>query len=95
MSLLVAIVFPMMTCRVLAAERVLLEAEASQVSCQTPVGWLGILTGHAPAVFGLTDAPLRVTTPEGEQRFRVHRGVVRVSRSGVLVLADRAEREHD
>ncbi len=84
----------MMTCKVLAADRILLEAEASQVSCRTPIGWLGILAGHAPAIFGLKDAPLRVTTPEGELGFQVRRGVVRVGRSGVLVLADWAEPEH-
>ncbi|MFO8033784.1 MAG: F0F1 ATP synthase subunit epsilon [Candidatus Bipolaricaulota bacterium] len=81
----------MMTCKVLASDRVVLDAEASSVTCRTPEGWLGILTGHAPAVFGLEDAPLRVSTPEGQQRFRVQRGVVRVSRSGVLVLADWVE----
>ncbi len=84
----------MMTCKVLASERVLLEAEASRVSCRTPVGWLGILPGHAPAVFGLRDAPLRVATADGERRFRVQRGVIRVSRWGVLVLADEVEAEN-
>jgi len=64
------------------------------VSCRTPAGWLGILPGHAPAVFGLKDAPLRIVTSQGERDFRLHRAVVRVDRSGVWVLADRVEENH-
>ncbi len=82
---------PMMTCKLVAAERVFLDSEASQVYCRTPVGWLGILPGHAPAVFGLRDALLRVTVADGELTFRVQRGVVRVAQSEVLVLADSVE----
>ncbi len=79
----------MMTCKLLAADRVVLDVEASQVSCRTPVGWLGIRPGHAPAVFGLRDAPLRIWASDGELSYHVRRGVVRVERQGVLILADR------
>ncbi len=84
----------MMDCKVLASEQVILEEEATQVSCRTPTGWLGILPGHAPAVFGLEDAPLRIVTSQGERHFRLHLAVVRVNRTEVLVLADRAEENH-
>ncbi len=81
----------MMNCRILAVDRVVLDAPAERVRAKTPVGWLGILPRHAPGAFALEDAPLEVVTEDGHRRFHVHEGVLHVRPDGVLLLADVVE----
>ena len=84
-----------MKLEIIACDRVVLSAEAEYVSLRTPVGWLGILPGHAPASFSLREAPLVIRTRDGERTFRVGDGFVEVSPHGVTVLADAVEEGGD
>ncbi len=77
-----------MKVRLLSAEKEVFSGEAEAVYARSPAGWFGILTGHAPASFGLVDSPLRVVTPTGERLFRVGSGLVHVGRDAVVILAD-------
>jgi len=78
-------------CEIIACDRVVLSAEAEFVAIRTPEGGLGVLPRHAPAVFALVDAPVRVRTPSGERLLRVRNGIASVSPGGVTVLADYVE----
>lgn len=77
-----------MNVRFLSAERELFSGEADAVYARGTEGWFGILPGHAPGVFSLQDAPVRVVTGGGEKTFHVNSGLVHVRRDGVVVLAD-------
>ncbi len=79
-----------MECRIVACERVVLAGEAVAVYARSHDGWFGVLPGHAPAVFALAPAPLRVTTPEGTRSFHVHGGTLYVDSRGVTILSERA-----
>jgi F0F1-type ATP synthase epsilon subunit len=79
-----------MECRILACDRIVFAGEAQAVYAKGAEGWFGILPGHAPAAFSLTDAPLRVETGDGTHAFRVKNGMLRVHRD-VVILADEVE----
>ena len=83
-----------MKCEIVACERTVFSSEVEGVFTRTPEGELGILPRHAPAVFALEDAPVRLKTREGERIFRVRRGIVRVSPEGVSIFADTVEEGH-
>lgn len=77
-----------MECRVLACDRVVFTGKAKAVYARGVEGWFGVLPNHAPAVFSLVDAPLRVETEAQEHLFHVKVGVLHVHRTGVIVVAD-------
>jgi len=83
-----------MKCEIIACDRVIFSSGVSYVYTRTPIGWLGILPGHAPATFALEDAPLRIGTEDGERTFRVKRGFVRVSPEGIAIFVDELQEEH-
>lgn len=70
--------------------RVVFAGTATGVYARSREGWFGILPGHAPAVFALADAPLRVTTPDGTRSFHVPGGILYVSSQGVTILSEQA-----
>ncbi len=75
-----------MECRILSCERVVFSGEATAVYARSHEGWFGILPGHAPAVFALAPAPLRVTTSEGTRSFHVAGGTLYVEPERVIIL---------
>jgi len=77
-----------MNVRLIGAERQVFSGEATALYAQGTEGWFGILSRHAPAIFALEDAPLRIVTDSGEHVFRVRAGVVHVRRDEVVILAD-------
>jgi F-type H+-transporting ATPase subunit epsilon len=77
-----------MKVRLLSAEKEVFSGEAEAVYARSPEGWFGILSGHAPAAFGLVDSPLRLITASGEVVFQVSSGLVHVGRDEVVILAD-------
>ena len=83
--------FVAVRCEILACERIVFAAEVKGVFTRTPEGELGILPHHAPAVFSLEDAPVRLKTKRGEMAFEVRHGIARVSPEGVLIFADVVE----
>ncbi len=83
-----------MKCEIIACDRVVFSSEVSSVYTRTPIGWLGILPGHAPAAFALEDAPLRIGTEGGERTFRVKHGFIRVSPEGIAIFVDELQEEH-
>lgn len=83
-----------MKCQIIACDRVVFSSEVSSVYTRTPVGWLGILPGHALAAFALEDAPLRIGTEGEERTFRVKHGFVRVSSEGITIFVDELQGEH-
>lgn len=74
----------------MVCERVVFAGRATEVYARSRDGWFGILPGHAPAVFALAEAPLRVTTAEGTRSFHVRGGTLYVDRTGVTVLSEQA-----
>lgn len=74
----------------MAWDRVVFSGAATAVYARSPEGWFGILPGHAPAAFALTEHELCVTTPEGSRTFRVRGGTLYVDRAGVTVLTPQA-----
>jgi len=66
--------------------RVVFSGEATAVYARSHEGWFGILPGHAPAVFALAPAPLRVMTPEGTRSFRVAGGTLYAEPARVTIL---------
>jgi len=83
-----------MKCEIIACDQVVFSSEVSYVYTRTPIGWLGILPGHAPAAFALEGAPLRIGTEGEERTFRVKHGFVRVSPEGIAVFVDEFQEEH-
>lgn len=79
-----------MECRIVACERVVFAGAATSVYARSQEGWFGILPGHAPAVFVLTEAPIRVTTAGGTRSFQVQGGTLYVDPRGVTVLTESA-----
>jgi len=79
-----------MECRIVACERVVFSGEATSVYARGQEGWFGILPGHAPALFALAHAPLRVATAEGIRSFQVQGGTLYVDPHGVIVLTEQA-----
>lgn len=77
-----------MECRILACEREVFSGEVQGVYARGMEGWFGVLSGHAPAVFALANAPVRLVTEQGERTYRVKGGLVHVRRDGVVILAD-------
>jgi F-type H+-transporting ATPase subunit epsilon len=58
-------------------------------------GEFGILPGHTPFLTALQRGTVVVTTPEGEQRFRITGGFTEVRDDRVVILADGlADRAH-
>lgn len=55
-------------------------------------GLLGVMAGHAPMVAQIAIGPVRVTEPEGNNRwFATTTGVLRVTREEALLLVEAAE----
>jgi len=79
-----------MECRIVACERVVFAGAATSVYARSHDGWFGILPGHAPAVFALAEAPVRVTTVGGTVSFLVQGGTLYVDPGGVTVLTESA-----
>lgn len=74
----------------MACERVVFAGPVASVYARSHEGWFGILPGHAPAVFALAEAPLRVTTADGTRLFHVQGGTLYVDGHTVTVLSERA-----
>jgi len=77
-----------MECRILSGEREVFSGDVQGLFARGVEGWVGILSGHAPAVFALVEAPVRVVLESGERTFRVRNGLIDVRRKGAIVLGD-------
>jgi len=67
------------------------EGEATSLVVPAHDGQVGILFGHAPMVVLLGSGELRITTLDGESRFRVSRGFLQVVDNEVSILAEEVE----
>lgn len=68
------------------------EGAATSIVAPAHDGEVGILYGHAPMVVLLGTGDLRISTPDGETRFRVSRGFLQVVENEVSILAEEVER---
>jgi F-type H+-transporting ATPase subunit epsilon len=65
---------------------------ATYLRVPTADGLLGIMAGHAPLVAQIAIGPVRLTEPEGNNRwFATTTGVLRVTREEALLLVEAAE----
>jgi F-type H+-transporting ATPase subunit epsilon len=65
---------------------------ATYLRVPTADGLLGVMAGHAPLVAQIAIGPLRVTEPEGNDRwFATATGVLRVTGEEALLLVEAAE----
>ncbi len=76
-----------MHCELRTAEKTLFSGEAELIVARSPRGEFGIMNGHAPLLAALAPAPLRVKAGGQEHKFAVSSGLLRVDKSGVVVLA--------
>ncbi len=79
-----------MECQIVACEQVVFAGASTGVYARSHDGWFGVLPGHAPAVFALRDAELRVNTEEGTRVFRVRGGTLYAAPDKVTVLTEQA-----
>ncbi|MEW6216973.1 MAG: F0F1 ATP synthase subunit epsilon [Candidatus Bipolaricaulota bacterium] len=79
-----------MECQIVACEQVVFAGASTGVYARSRDGWFGVLPGHAPAVFALADAELRVNTEGGTRVFHVHGGTLFVAPDNVTVLTEQA-----
>lgn len=77
--------------RLISPTEAAFEGEATAVVAPAHDGEVGILYGHAPMVVLLGSGELRVSTPDGETRFRVARGFLQVVDNDVSILAEEVE----
>jgi F-type H+-transporting ATPase subunit epsilon len=77
-------------------ERTVLSTELTSLTCQTSMGQITILPGHAPLVANLVAGELHAKGAEGESFIFVAGGFVEVKESNnVIILADAAEHHHE
>lgn len=77
-------------------ERVVFEADASQIIVRTTDGEIGMQPGHVPFVGVLAVAEARVYQVDGPLlRFAVHRGFVEIANDHCTILSDVAEAAED
>jgi len=74
--------------RIISCEKLVFSGEVLAVYAKSPVGWFGILPKHAPAVFFLSESPLRVQLPGEEKTFLVRRGVLQVLDNRLTLVAE-------
>jgi len=79
-----------MHCQLRSAERALFDGEATMVVAHSPKGEFAVMEGHAPLLSILDNAPLRIKTEKGEHAFALLTGLLRVSKEGVMILAQEA-----
>ncbi len=79
-----------MHCQLRSAERALFDGEATMVVAHSPKGEFAVMEGHAPLLAILDNAPLRIKTEKGEHAFALLTGLLRVSKEGVMILAQEA-----
>ena len=74
-------------------ERIIFEAEASEVIVRTTDGEIGFLSGHVPFVGVLAVAEARIYDIDGStiHSFAVHRGFVEIANDHCTILSDVAE----
>jgi len=77
-----------MECRILSSEREVFSGDVKGLFARGVEGWVGILSGHAPAAFALVDAPVRVVLEGGQRTFRVRNGLIDVRHKVAIVLGD-------
>lgn len=78
--------------KIVSPQRVLVDAEVSEVVCPTSLGEIGILPGHMPLVSDIVPGELKLVHNGAVQYFHVSGGVVEImSGNKVVVLADAAE----
>lgn len=79
--------------RIFSCQKPEFSGEVQALYAKSPVGWFGILPGHAPASFLLQDTPLRAELAQGEEKtFHVKRGVLHVRKNVVTVVAEEVTR---
>jgi len=79
-----------MHCQLRSAERALFDGEATMIVAHSPKGEFAVMEGHAPLLAILDNAPLRIKTEKGEHAFALLTGLLRVSKEGVMILAQEA-----
>ena len=67
-----------MTLKIISAEDILFEGEASVVHLPGALGAFTVLPGHAPLVTALLSGDIRYVTDGKEERFRIREGFVEV-----------------
>ena len=73
-------------------ERIVWQGQATQVVLAIDDGLVGILSGHADAVFALKPCLVRIATEDGkEQKVFVSGGIARVEAGSLTIVADSAE----
>lgn len=77
-----------MECRIISSEREVFSGDVKGLFARGVEGWVGILSRHAPAVFALVNAPVRVVLENGQRSFHVRNGLIDVRRKIAIVLGD-------
>ena len=83
--------------QVITPERVMLEEDVQLTIAPGSEGELGILINHAPLMTSLLPGEVRIVLADGRSTSHivVSGGLLEVSRSGAVILADHAERSDD
>jgi F-type H+-transporting ATPase subunit epsilon len=83
--------------QVITPERIMMSEEVQITIAPGSEGYLGVLVGHAPLMTTLLAGEVRATLADGRttSHIVVSGGLLEVSRSGVVILADHAERSDE
>ena len=83
--------------QVITPQKVMLSEEVQLTIAPGSEGYLGVLVGHAPLMTSLLAGEVRATLADGRttSHIVVSGGLMEVSRAGVVILADQAERSDE
>jgi F-type H+-transporting ATPase subunit epsilon len=83
--------------QVITPEKIMLSEDVQLTIAPGSEGYLGVLAGHAALMTSLLAGEVRATMADGRttSHIVVSGGLMEVSRSGVVILADQAERSDE
>lgn len=77
---------------IVTPEKIFYEKEIESLIAPGTLGYLGVLTNHAPLLTGLIPGKIVIKDPEGKKQFlSVSGGFMEVSKNKVAILADAVE----
>lgn len=79
-----------LTIRILTPEGSLFEGAAAAVFLPGTVSPFEVLPGHAPIISALNGGDIRVVSEDGQQRFPIRSGVVKVKDNEIIACVETA-----
>jgi F-type H+-transporting ATPase subunit epsilon len=81
--------------KVIAPDRLLVEADVESVALPSLEGEIGILPGHRPLFVGIGKGKVRFRSGGGEEAFPIRGGYAHVQPENVLVMTDVGEEDDE